>query len=124
MDASDQTSLLAAIDGMRKNLAAMASQLMAAAGRLHGAVSDLTMITTGLQEGAREESAAVSVVTAALQQLTAGIADIAAQAGEAERLAAASVEQTQAGNKSLSRMIGELTAAESAIGEMTETAKE
>lgn len=124
LDASDQTSLLAAIEDMRKNLAAMASQLMAAAERLHGAASDLTVITAELQEGAREESGAVSVVTAALQQLTTGIADIAAQAAEVERLAAVSLERTQAGNESLSRMIGELTEAESAIGEMTETAKE
>ncbi len=124
LDASDQASLLAAIEGMRKNLAALASQLMAAAGRLHDAASGLAAITAGMQEGAREESAAVAVVTAALQQLTVGIADIATQTTEVERLAAASVERTQAGNESLSRMIGELTEAEGAIGEMTETAKD
>ncbi|NWG31416.1 MAG: methyl-accepting chemotaxis protein [Rhodocyclaceae bacterium] len=120
----DQGSLLAAIAGMRKNLADMAGQLTAAAGRLHRAASELTVIATEMQDGAHEESAATEDATAALARLTGGIADIAAQTAEVERLAATSVERTQAGNESLSRMIGELAQAESAVTEMTETARE
>jgi methyl-accepting chemotaxis protein len=64
------------------------------------------------------------VATGAVARLTTGIEDIAAQTAEVNRLAAASLERTQAGNESLSQMIGELSQAESAVNEMTETARE
>jgi methyl-accepting chemotaxis protein len=121
--ADDQASLLAAIDGMRKNLAGLAGQLTATAGRLHEAARGLAEIASGMQASVSAESAAAQGATTALQRLAAGIADIAALTAEVERLSAASVERTQAGNESLSRMIGELTQAEGAVTEMTETAR-
>jgi len=120
----DNESLLAAIAGMRTNLSDMAGQLAATVGRLRGTASEFNAITANMQAGTNEQTAAAQVAAGAVTQLTAGIEDIAAQTAAVDRLATASLERTQAGNESLSQMIGELSQAESAVNEMTETARE
>jgi len=120
----DSQSLLAALAGLRANLGEMGAQLTTATKRLREAARDFHAITTNMQKGTVEQAAAAQVAAGAVGQLSAGIEDIAAQAVQVNQLAAASLERTQEGNESLARMLGELAEAESAVGEMTETARE
>ena len=120
----DSSSLLAVIAGMGTNLHDMAGHLNATVGRLRGAAGEFHSITANMQSGTNAQSAAAQVAASAVTELTSGIEDVAAQTAQVDRLALASLERTQEGNESLSRMIGELSQAESAVNEMTGTARE
>jgi methyl-accepting chemotaxis protein len=120
----DNSSLLAAIAGMRNNLREMASELTAASGMLHSTAMDFQRISSGMQASTAAQSEAAQDTASAATRLSGGVGDIATQTAEVDRLASASLLRTQEGNESLSSMIGELSLAENSVREMSDTARE
>jgi methyl-accepting chemotaxis protein len=120
----DNSSLLAAIAGMRNGLHDMASGLKSAADKLRDTSSVFQRITTEVNSGTAEQVTAAQQTSGAIARLSEGVAGVAAQAAEVDQLAATSLTRTQDGNESLSRMIGELDMAENAIREMSDITRE
>jgi methyl-accepting chemotaxis protein len=119
----DQSSLLAAIAGMRENLRHMAGDMSATAGRLRTMLSHFNQIAGRIQADVASQAAAAQESTATIAGLSGAVDAIAAQAAVVDHLAEESLARTQEGNESLSRMIGELSQAESSVGDMTTIAR-
>jgi methyl-accepting chemotaxis protein len=119
----DQSSLLAAIAGMRENLRHMAGDMSSTAGRLRTMLSHYQQIASRMQADVASQAAAAQETTATISGLSGAVDAIAAQAAEVDHLAEESLARTQEGNESLSRMIGELSQAESSVGDMTTIAR-
>jgi len=120
----DNSSLLAAIVGMRNSLRGMAAELTSASGMLRSTAMNFQKISSGMQSSTAAQSAAAQDTANAATRLSDGVGDIATQTAEVDRLATASLLRTQEGNESLSSMIGELSLAENSVREMTDTARE
>jgi methyl-accepting chemotaxis protein len=120
----DNSSLLAAIAGMRNGLHEMASGLKSAAEKLRDMSSAFQRITAEVNAGTAEQAAAAQQTSGAIARLSEGVTGVAAQAAEVDKLAAASLSCTQDGNEGLSRMIGELDMAENSIREMSDITRE
>ena len=120
----DNSSLLAAIAGMRNGLHDMASGLKSAADKLRDTSSAFQRITTEVKSGTAEQAAVAQKTSGAIERLSESVSGVAAQAAEVDQSAAASLARTRDGNESLSRMIGELDMAENAIREMSDITRE
>lgn len=119
----DQSSLLAAIAGMRESLRDMASDMSTAANRLRGMLGHFQEIAAGMQGDTAIQAKAAQGTAMTVAGLSGAVDAIAAQAAEVDHLAEESLARTQEGNESLSRMIGELSQAETSVGDMTSIAR-
>ena len=119
----DQSSLLAAIAGMRENLRHMAGDMSSAANRLRVVLGHFQKIAVGMQGNSATQTQAAQGTAMTVSGLSDAVDAITSQAAEVDQLAEASLSRTQEGNESLSRMIGELSLAESSVGEMTSIAR-
>lgn len=119
----DQSSLLAAIAGMRVSLRDMAADMSTAANRLRGMLGHFQQIAAGMQSDTATQAQAAQGTAMTVAGLSDAVNAIAAQAAEVDHLAEESLARTQEGNESLSRMIGELSQAETSVGDMTSIAR-
>jgi methyl-accepting chemotaxis protein len=119
----DQSSLLAAIAGMRENLCHMAGDMSTTANRLRGMLGHFQQIAANMKGDAATQAQAAQGTAMTVAGLSDAVDAIAAQAAEVDHLAEESLARTQEGNESLSRMIGELSQAESSVGDMTSIAR-
>ncbi len=119
----DQSSLLAAIAGMRESLRHMAGDMSTTANRLRGMLEHFQQIAAGMQGDTVSQAQAAQGTAMTVAGLSEAVDAIAAQAAEVDHLAEESLARTQEGNESLSRMIGELSQAESSVGDMTSIAR-
>ncbi|MDP1527268.1 MAG: methyl-accepting chemotaxis protein [Rhodocyclaceae bacterium] len=119
----DQSSLLAAIAGMRENLCHMAGDMSTTANRLRGMLGHFQQIAANMQGDTATQAQAAQGTAMTVAGLSDAVDAIAAQAAEVDQLAEESLTRTQEGNESLSRMIGELSQAETSVGEMTSIAR-
>ena len=119
----EEGSLLAAIAGMQTNLHRMTEHLQRTAASLRRNADTFQDLTNGMQSSVTEQTSAAHATAGIVTQLAAGIQEVANQTSAVDRLADASLERTREGNESLSMMIGELSQAETAIRDMTDTAR-
>jgi len=119
----EEGSLLAAIAGMQTNLHRMTEHLQRTAASLRRNADTFQDLTSGMQSSVTEQTSAAHATAGIVTQLAAGIQEVANQTSAVDRLADASLERTREGNESLSMMIGELSQAETAIRDMTDTAR-
>jgi len=119
----DQSSLLAAIAGMRESLRNMASDMTTTANRLRAMLAHFQQIAAGIQADSASQTQAAQGTAMTIAGLSEAVDAIASQAAEVDQLAEESLTRTQEGNESLSRMIGELSQAETSVGEMTSIAR-
>lgn len=119
----EEGSLLAAIAGMQTNLHRMTEHLQRTAASLRRNADTFQDFTNGMQSSVTEQTSAAHATAGVVTQLTSGIQEVANQTSAVDRLAEASLERTREGNESLSMMIGELSQAETAIRDMTDTAR-
>lgn len=119
----DQSSLLAAIAGMRESLRNMAGDMATTANRLRAMLTHFQQIAAGIQADTASQTQAAQGTAMTIAGLSEAVGAIAGQAAEVDQLAEDSLARTQEGNESLSRMIGELSQAETSVGEMTTIAR-
>lgn len=118
----DNTSLLAAIGVMQKQLRDMVTEIRATSNQLSQTVAHFSGMTSEIDtSNAAQNEAAVSTA-AAVEQMSASIRSVADSAAEVDRQCTTGLERSQEGNESLSRMIGEISRVEDSVSDIASTA--
>jgi methyl-accepting chemotaxis protein len=118
----DDSSLLAAIAGMQRQLHDMVAQIRTASGQLGQAAAQLSTTTDRIGSSSLAQSESAASTAVAVEQMSASIQSVAGSAAAVDQQSATSLDKTQEANQTLSRMIGEIGQIETAVNEIGLTA--
>jgi methyl-accepting chemotaxis protein len=118
---NDNSSLLAAIAGMQRNLREIVGQLGDAAGQINAALHHTAAAAQEIREVSTTQMTAATKATTVVQEGSNGIRAVAESARSVGDLAASAMEGSQRGNRSVANMADELSELEQSVRKIADS---